>query len=138
MPVVFRPNSYANILATDARTERALSVAKLFKAGFEPTPATLVADLDLNEADYSDYAPETITAWLPPATVETGGWSITAPTEQFLCVGDQAVPNMIGGMWFELAAGEVFMIVIFDDPEPMALDGDSIRIAPTEVFGNGV
>lgn len=137
MPVVFRPNSYSKTLADAAQTARALSVIKLFKAGFEPTPDNVVADYDAEEADYSDYAPQTVTAWLDPAKADTGGWRITAPTSQFLCDGDQAVGNMIGGFWVELAGGDVILTVIFDAPTSMSLDGDFIQATPTEVFGNG-
>lgn len=137
MPIIFRPNSYSNSLATAAQTARALSVIKLFKAGFEPTPDTLVAEYDTNECDYSDYAPETITAWLDPAAAQGGGWRITAPTSQFLCVGDQAVGNMVGGFWIELAGGDVILATIFDEPTSMSVNGDFVQVAPTEVFGAG-
>lgn len=137
MPPPFRPNDYCETLATAAQTARALSVIKLFKAGFVPDPDTVVADLDAEECDFDDYAPITVTVWFDPAASPQGGWQITAPTSQFLCAALQAVPNMVGGWWLELAAGTVFMIRQFDNPVPMAEAGNFIQITPTEVFGNG-
>lgn len=137
MPPPFRPNSYALVQATTAQAARALSVIKLFKSGFVPDPNTVVAELDAEEADFDDYAPITVTAWLDPAGAITGGWQITAPTSQFLCAADQVVPNMIGGWWAELAAGTVIIIRQFDDPVPMAEAGNFIQITPTERYGNG-
>lgn len=137
MPAPFRPNSRALALAIAARAAYAMSVIKQFKAGLVPTPATLVAELDAAECDYDDYAPITITAWLAAALAPSGGWQITAPTSQALCAADQAVPNMVGGWWIELAAGDVFVIRQFDAPVPMAIAGNFIQITPTEVFGNG-
>lgn len=137
MPTIFRPNSYSLTLATAARAARALSVIKLIKAPFEPTPADLVAAYDAAEADYDDYAPVTITAWLPPAAAAGGGSRITAPTVQFLCAADQVVANMIAGFWIELAAGDIILATVFDAPVPMAVLGDFIQVNPTEVFGPG-
>lgn len=138
MPPAFRPNSYAKTLATAAKTARALSVIKLFKAGFTPDPSTVVADLDANEADFDDYAPITVTAWLDPVAQASGGWSITQPTEQFECAALQVVQNMIGGWWEELAGGDVIVIRQFDAPVPMAEAGDFIQTTFTEIFGNGL
>lgn len=137
MPAPFRPNSRALALAIAARTAYALAVIKQFKAGFVPNPDTLVAELDAVECDYDDYAPITITAWLPQGLAPGGGWQITAPTSQALCAADQVVANMVGGWWIELASGAVFVIRQFDAPVPMALAGNFIQITPTEVFGNG-
>lgn len=134
---VFIPNSQANAQAAAKRTELASSVLKLFKWGFTPTPDTLVADLDTNEADYTDYAVGTITAWLAPAVNLGGGWRITAPTTQFLCTGAQAVGNDIGGWWLEDAGGDVQLIGVYDAIVPMRNDGDSIQITPTWAFPNG-
>jgi hypothetical protein len=135
--VPFFPNSRAEAVATAAQTELAAAVVKLFKAGFEPTPATLVAELDAEECDFDDYAPETITAWLDPAAAETGGWRITAPTVQFLCTAAQVVGNMVGGFWIELAGGAVVLVQQFDNAAPMTVAGDSVQITPTIVYGNG-
>jgi hypothetical protein len=137
VPAPFFPNSRAEAVATAAQTELALSVVKLFKAGFVPTVNTLVAELDAEECDFDDYAPATITAWLDPATATDGGWRITAPTVQFLCAAAQVTPNLVGGFWIELAAGDVVLIQQFDEDAPMAEAGDSIQLTPTVVYGNG-
>lgn len=137
MPAPFFPNSATVIQAEALRTDLALSVIKLFQFGFTPTVNTVAADLDAEECDYDDYAPQTITAWLPAGTSVYGGSQITAPTEQFLQTGVPATPNMVGGYWIETAGGEVMLIRQFDDPVPMAANLDQILITPTIVFPNG-
>lgn len=136
MPAAFFPNSYALVQATALRADLALSVVKLFKSGFVPTPATVVAELDAEEADYDDYVLQTITAWLAPVAAITGGWQISAPMVQFVCSGAQVVPNTIGGYWIELAGGDVVLIRQFDEPVPMVNDGNYVQITPTTVVGN--
>jgi hypothetical protein len=137
MPAPFFPTSRTVVVANALQTELALSVVKLFKSGFVPDAATVVADLDDNEADYSDYAPQTITAWLEPGAAIGGGVQITAPTVQFLCTGSQAVGNTIGGYWIELAGGSVVLIRQFDEPVSMSADLQHIEITPTIVVPTG-
>ena len=137
MPVRFFPSTFALSQATDLQTLLALSVIKLFKAGFIPTPANVVADYDAEEADYSTYAPETITAWLDPVAAIGGGYRITAPTEQFDLATTPAVGNMIGGYWVEEAGGDVVLVTIFDAPVAMTTAGNSIQVNPTVVVPVG-
>lgn len=137
MPVRFFPNTFALSQAADLKTLLALSVIKLFQSGFVPTPDTLVAAYDAEEATYSTYAPETITAWLDPVAAIGGGWRITAPTEQFDLAATPAVGNTIGGYWIESAAGDVVLVTIFDAPTPMSVAGNSIQCNPTIVVPNG-
>lgn len=137
MPAPFFPNSWAFSQAGDLQTLLALSVIKLFKEGFVPSPTTVVADLDAEEADYDDYILQTITAWLAPGSSPFGGAQITAPTEQFTCTADQVVPNAIGGYWIELAAGDVVLIRQFDTPVAMVTAGDFVQVTPTIVIPNG-
>jgi len=137
MPPPFYPNSAALADATAKRAALALSVVKLFKSGFVPTPDTLVAELDANECDYDDYAPATITAWLAPVNSVGGGSQITAPTTQFTITVDQVVPNTVGGYWVELAGGAVQIIRQFDAPVPMVNAGNYVQVTPTVVFPNG-
>jgi hypothetical protein len=137
MPPPFFPNSQTLADATARRAALALSVVKLFKTGFVPTPATLVAELDAEECDYDDYAPETITAWLAPFAVPGGGNGITGPTVQFECTALQVVPNTVGGYWIELAGGSVYMIRQFDTPVPMVDTGNYVQVTPTIICPNG-
>lgn len=137
MPPPFFPNSYTASDAGAKQTALIASVIKLFKTGFVPTPATVVAELDAVEADYDDYAPATIAAWLAVAAAPGGGSSITAPTTQFTCTADQVVPNTIGGYWIELAGGAVVLIRQFDTPVPMVLAGNYLQCSPTIVVPNG-
>lgn len=133
----FYPNSAALADATAKRAALALSVVKLFKTGFVPTPTTTATDLDAVECDYDDYAPATITAWLPPANAIGGGSQITAPTTQFTCLADQVLMNTVGGYWVELAGGAVQIIRQFDAGVPMVIAGNYVQVAPTMVFPNG-
>lgn len=137
MPPPFFPNSYTAIDATAKRADLALSVVKLFKFGFVPTVETVVAELDAQECDYTTYAPETITAWLPVVARPGGGSQITAPTVQFELAADPAVPNTVGGYWIELAGGDVFLVRQFDNPVSMTEAGNFVQITPTTVVPNG-
>lgn len=137
MPVRFFPNTFALSQAEDLQTLLALSVIKLFQSGFIPTPDNVVGDYDDAEADYTTYAPETITAWLDPVAAVGGGYRITAPTEQFDLAATPTVGNTIGGYWVESAAGDVILVTIFDNPTSMSVAGDSIQCNPTIVVPNG-
>lgn len=137
MPAPFFPNEVCFAAAAAKRTELALSVVRLFKEGFVPTVTTVLADLVAAEADYDDYVEQEITAWLAPTNSIYGGAEITAPTEQFLCIGAQAVPNAIAGYWIETAGGALVLVRLFDNVVPMAQNGDAIKITPTYVFPNG-
>jgi hypothetical protein len=138
MPPPFFPDSYTLVDANAKRTSLALSVLKLFKFGLVPTRTTLVASLDLAEADYDDYTPITITAWLAAVATPGGGSQISAATQQFTAVADQVVPNTIGGYWIELAGGTVVLIRQFDVPVPMVNAGNFIQVAPTIIVPNGI
>lgn len=137
MPPPFFPNSYTLIDATAKRTAYALSVVRLFKSGFVPSNATVIAELEAQEADYTTYAPETITAWLPVVGASGGGNQITAPTTQFELAATPAAPNTIGGYWIELAGGDVVLIRQFDTPVPMVVAGNYCQVTPTVVVPNG-
>lgn len=137
MPAAFFPDVTCFANANAKQTELALSVIKLFQEGFTPNNMTVVTDLDGVECDYDDYAPATITAWLEPTVAAGGGASISAPTSQFLCTADQVVSNSVGGYWIETAAGAIVMIRQFDNPVPMMLANQYVRIAPTYFYPNG-
>jgi len=138
MPAPFFPNSACVDQANALQTELALSVVRLFKAGFVPEVTTVIADLEAEEADYTTYAPETITAWGEPYTSTSGGVQITAPGVQFSLATTPAVGNAIGGYWVEKAGGEVVVIRQFDLPVSMSVAFDGLVITPTIIFPNGV
>jgi len=137
MPTRFFPNTRALDEATTLQTEMALSVVKLFLSTFIPTPDNVVGDYDTNEATFTTYAPQTITAWLDPVSAVGGGYRITAPTVQFDLASTPASGNMIGGYWVENAGGDVVLVTIFDAPVPMTVAGNSIQVNPTIVVPNG-
>src|SRR5690606_10129475 len=98
---------------------------------------TTKAELDAQEADYTTYAPETITAWLAPQLSDLGGAQITAPSVQFLLAADPAAPNTIGGYWIETAGNDVVLVRQFDNPVPMTAANQGLTITPTIVVPNG-
>lgn len=138
MPSPFFPTAVVFAEAEAKRTALALSVVKLFKADYVPDAGTTVAALDAVECDYDDYAPATITAWLPPTNSRYGGAEITAPTVQFTIDTEQAVANSVGGYWIETAGGALVMVKRFDDPQPMSQPGDAVKVAPNYVFPTGL
>lgn len=137
MPPPFFTNPSTFDQATALKTALALSVVRLFKSGFTPQASTTLAELEAQEADYDDYASQTITAWLAPMNSPFGGTQITAPTVEFVCTADQVVSNSIGGYWIEKAAGAVVLVRQFDDPVSMANANDGLTLTPTIVVANG-
>jgi len=137
MPPPFFPDSACIDQATALQTELALSEVKLFKSGLVPDKTTTLATLAANEADYTTYAAEVITAWLAPQLSDLGGAQITAPSVQFVLAATPAVPNTIGGYWIETAGGAVRLIRQFDNPVPMVAANQGLTVTPTIVVPNG-
>jgi|SRR5690349_5060551 len=126
--------------ATERQTVFAASKVRLYKSGFVPTPSTLKADLVAQEADYDDYPAggETITAWLAPVQNPVGGYSIAAPTVQFLVTTNPpVVTNVIGGAWLEDSTGKVRLVLPFAQPAPMEVAGQGIPLNITFGFPTG-
>lgn len=134
MPAPFFPDVVCFANAAAKRTALALSVVKLFQEGYVPGAGTLVTDLDANEADYDDYLPITLTAWLAPTKSIYGGAEISSPLAQFTCATVQLVPNAIAGYWIELAGGDLVVVRLFDTVQPMSQIGDAVRVVGNYVF----
>jgi hypothetical protein len=117
------------------QTYLALSVVRLFKAGFTPGVNTTLAELVANECDFDDYAPIPITTWNDPVLASVPGYTIDGGEVTFRCAADQATPNIVGGWWVNNAGGTVLVdIGVFDPTRPMQLALQSIKIVPTELF----
>jgi hypothetical protein len=98
-------------MVTAIKTPYATGLLKLVKSAITFTPALTVADLTAIEADFSGYAPITLTT-LPPAYLDivNGGVSFTIPTVQWTrTLGTPDVGNDIWGGWIENAGGDLLM-----------------------------
>ena len=124
--------------ATERQTAYAASVLHLFKAPFVPTSSTTKAELTAEECDFDDYTTKALAAWNAPILAPGSGYEIVSPLVQWICTGDQAVPNDVGGVWMEDAGGIVRMVVVFDTPVPMALNDQGIPFNLVDFFPTGV
>jgi hypothetical protein len=127
----------AKFTANLKQTALALSVAKLFKDGFTPGVGTPVADFDAQECDFDDYTSKVSTTWNEPSLSSSSGYNIDSAMLRWVCAADQVVGNMVGGIWFESAAGDLLDFVIFDPPIPMQLADQVVEWVPLEFFPAG-
>lgn len=97
-------------------------VAKLYKAGWAPDADSVAADFDAHEADFTGYASTTNGGagrlWSGPAIDQAGNVGIVSPSNYFQAT-DAVAPNMIGGMWIEKTAGDVYRRIPFPEPVDM-------------------
>ena len=135
MPAPLRTNAGALALGTREKTAMAASVLKLFKTNIALGINTVVADLTAAEADFDGYAAITVTNMLAPVYDPAGGVSIESGTQQFAYVdGDDHITNTIYGWWHETAAGVLLSCASFDDPIPMAVNGQGIPLNVKYLF----
>jgi hypothetical protein len=137
VPAPFFPDVTCFADAAAKQTQLALSVMKLFKSGYAPPVGVTIALLTPHEANYDDYAPVTLTAWLAAIRSPSGGAQISSPVAQFKCVADQVVPNTIGGFWIETAAGVLQIVRQFDTPVPMVFANQGLDVNAVIVYPNG-
>ncbi len=124
--------------ATAWRTSMANSKVHLFKSSFTPTASSPLADFTANEADYDDYAEQTITAWLAPILSSGSGYMVTSPLVQFTTGDtDPVVGNIIGGAYIVDANTKLRMYVVFTQPIPMQVAGQGIPVSLTAFFNTG-
>lgn len=132
MSRVFYTNEAVMQLATELDTALLASTIDLFKDSLVPGVQTTQAELAAAVADYSGYAQKAVAALLPPYLDPAGGASTNIATVQFQHNGG-AVQNSIGGAWVEDAAGNVRLVITFDQPIPMSAATDAI---PLDVIFN--
>jgi len=115
------------------------SKARLFKQGFLPNPSTVAADYAAQECDFDNYAEKTIAAWGEPVlATDASGYMILAPTQTWIWEFDtDAVENIVGGYWIELAGGTVVAAVIFGTPVPMQGPDQATVVTPVMVWATG-
>lgn len=104
----------------------------LFKAGFHPSPANVVADYAANECDFDNYAAVTIAAWGDIVLASgNAGYAIQGVLCEFLWahVADD-VQNGVGGWWVQTAAGVLRNYFEFSDSVPMQGPDQSCSFVP--------
>lgn len=122
--------------ATAKQLLYANSVLKMYKSTLVPDEQTVIADLDAAEADFDGYAALTLVAWGDPILAPGNGYAIYAPF-QFQSAAPNTTLNSIGGMWLELAAGDLAAIYPFDAPLPLGEVGQGIASIIAEYFRTG-
>jgi hypothetical protein len=132
---VFYTNEAVMQLATELDTAMLLSTIDLYQDSLVPGIQTTQAELAAAVANYSGYAQIPVAALLPPYLDPAGGASTNMGTVQFQHSGG-AVANTIGGAWMEDAAGNVRIVVAFDQPIPMSAATDAIPIDVVFNFKN--
>jgi hypothetical protein len=105
---------------TDKRTLLALAPLKLFKSSFTPGPASVVADFDAAEADFTGYAAVAL-SWSAVGIDSDGQPGIISTRAFFQATADTA-DNEIGGAWMETAGGDLYEYWVFDQPVEMGTD----------------
>lgn len=129
--------SGALVEATAAQTRMAASVMKLFKAGFLPSPTSVVADFNAQECDFDGYASKTIATWAAPVLAGTG-YMTYAPAQTFTWshVADD-VGNQVGGHWIETAGGDLIGYTVYDPTIPCQGPGQAVIKTPVLVYPAG-
>jgi hypothetical protein len=127
MPQVFYTNEAVIQMATELQAALANCTIDLFQDTLVPGITTTQLQLAAAVGNYSGYAQKTVAALLAPYLDPAGGASTNIATQQFQHNGG-AVANMIGGAWVEDAGGIVRLVMVFDQPVPMAVATDAIPL----------
>ncbi len=129
--------SGAKVEAIAGKARLANSVLHLFKAGFNPTPASLLADFSAQECDFDGYAPLTIATW-SDEYLAGAAYVIFAPTQTFPWVFDvDAIGDQVGGAYLVLSGGELYQYTKFDPTRPCQGPDQAIITQPTDVYPAG-
>lgn len=138
MATTFYPLNGCKKNASERRTAYANSVLHLFKSDWVPTPSSPDSEYAAHTADYTGYAPVTITTWEDPILAPGSGFMIGSPIVQFE-VGstDPAVANLIGGCYLQDAAGATRIVIVFDAAVPMQFANQGLPINLVDVFPSG-
>lgn len=130
--------SGALVEATAAQTRMATGKMHLFKSGFFPTSANVLADFTAQECDFDGYAAVTFTSWNAPVLAGTG-YMIYAPTQTFAYVdGSTHIGNSVGGYWLEDTTGDLVGFTTFDPAEPCTANGQAVIRTPTLLYPAGL
>lgn len=97
--------------------------------------ATTLAELAAAEADFTGYAPVTITAWQDPLLNPLGGAGTDSGLHQFAAGAPYTVANVIKGGWIETAGGVLVTAWDYDAPRSISGPGDGVPVDMILVFG---
>lgn len=97
----------------------------LFKAGFNPTSGTPLADFVTNECDYDGYTAGGVAlgAWQAPILGPGNGMSIGSPLVLFATDPAIVTGNNVGGFWVQDSGVVVLDYGIFGSPIAMQVPG---------------
>lgn len=127
----------ASVEAVAAQARMANAVCSLFKAGFLPSPTSVLADFEAQECDFDGYAPATIATWGTPVLAGTG-YMTYAPAQTFAWAHDtDDVGNAVGGYWLETAGGVLIAYTVFNPTRPAQGPGQAVIVTPVLVFPAG-
>lgn len=136
MPALIYPNSGSLWLAAIVQTALAASVMHLFQTGSVVlSAATVLADLEAAEADYTGYVEQTITAWFDPLLNPLGGASIESGLLQFAIASPYTVDNVIQGWYVQDSADALVCAGDFTTPKALVGAGDGIPFNVELIFG---
>jgi len=139
MPGLLNTKEGAVWLAGVVQGELALSKLRAYKSDFVPNASSTRADFVANECDFSGYPAGgiTLTAFLDPGFDPNGGASIQSPAVQFaVATATPIVPNVVGGVWIETAAGDFVNYGALDPDEgAMQVVGDILPVSLNLVYG---
>jgi hypothetical protein len=136
MSTQFFPLEACEAQALEAQTAMAMSVVHLFANTLPaPDPTIPLTEYTANEADFSGYASETLTAWFTPIFAEGSGYMIQSPWVQFEFDDTPGTPtNVVSGLYVVDADGVIRLTVIFTEPIPMQVHGQGIGFNLTLLF----
>ncbi len=121
--------------AEERQTAYENSVVHLGKSSYTPIGTSTKTQLEAAEADYDNYLPITMAAWMDPILSPGSGYMIASPLVQFeVGAVDPVVTNTIGGWYMLDAAGNLRLAGTFESPIPMQLAGQGIPMNIYDIF----
>lgn len=113
-----------------------LNLVKLYKAGYNPSEQSTIAELDANVCDFTGYASIAIVDWNEAGSDPEGFYVVVADTVQFLATGT-AASNSVGGYYVTSADGLTLKFCVpLAAPFPMGVTGlEQLPIQATKTFG---
>jgi len=123
--------------AQGGQTQMANCTMHLFKSGFNPNPANVLADFAAQECDFDGYSAAAIATWAAPVLAGQG-YAIYAPTQTFRWTFSSAgTGNTVGGYYLVTSGGVLKEYCVFGSPIPMASAGQAVIKTPIEVYPAG-
>lgn len=119
-------------IATTEKAALANAIVHLFKSGFHPTPANVLADFNAQECDFDGYVAVTIAAWGDVVLASgNAGYAILGVLCEYLWVLNvDAIQNTVGGWYIETAGGVLRNYFEFAEGVPMQGPDQSTSFVP--------